>query len=60
MGAGTDPLGSSQCQEPIAGALVTPCLYADELGVVQAQHLVSFSFLACKQSGAWQEEEELK
>lgn len=60
VGANTDPLGSSQCQGMITGALVTLCLYMDELGVVQAQHLVSFSFLACKQSDAWQEEEELK
>lgn len=36
------------------------CLHTDELGVVQAQHLVSFFFLARKQSDAWQEEEELK
>lgn len=39
---------------------MTLCLYTDELAVVQAQHLVSFSFLVLKQSDAWQEEEELK
>lgn len=60
VGASTDPLGSPQCQDLVTGALVTLCLYTDELGVVQAQHLVSFSFLACKQSDAWQEEEDLK
>lgn len=47
-------------QVGVTGALVTLCLYTDELGVVQAQHLVSFSFLVLKQSDAWQEEEELK
>lgn len=60
VGASTDPLGLSQCQDLVTGALVTLCLYTDELRVVQAQQLVSFSFLVLKQSAAWQEEEELK
>lgn len=60
MRASMDPLGLPQCQDLVTGALVTLCLYTDELGVVQAQRLVSFSFLVLNQSDAWQEEEELK
>lgn len=60
VGARMDPLGSPQSQALATGALVTLCLYTDEFEVVQAQHLVSFSFLAHKQSDAWQEEEDFK
>lgn len=41
----------------LTGLLLTLGLHADELGEVQAQHLLSFSFLACKHSGVCQEEE---
>lgn len=44
-------------QGMLTGLLLTLGLHADELGEVQAQHLLSFSFLACKHSGVCQGKE---